>query len=126
MKNTLKKTTIHCVISIIISFFIVSSACSEQKNSKSASQIDVQSDSYAFPVPFNPKLDKKIIFTNLTAQSIIKIFSTNGELVKTLHVYDGEGSVSWDANNEEGNPVSSDVYVYQIQSKEEAKTGKLV
>ena len=38
----------------------------------------------------------------------------------------GFKSVIWDATNDQGNPVSAGVYLYQIQSGEFVQTGKMV
>jgi hypothetical protein len=111
---------------VVFSGLIVFSSPAFCGNIEYSGQIDVQSDSYAYPVPFKPGLDNKITFVNVPDQTLIKIFTLDGVLVKTLHKYDSEGSVSWDAKNEDGNQVSSDVYVYRIQKGGEVKTGKLV
>ncbi|MBI4396672.1 MAG: T9SS type A sorting domain-containing protein [Elusimicrobia bacterium] len=85
------------------------------------------SGAYAFPVPFKPSLNHdKITFINLSAQATVKIYSLDGNLVKTLHESDSDGILEWDAKNEDGEPVKSDVYVYRIESSEQKKVGKLL
>ena len=124
MKKVAKKTAILLTngLSLVV-FFCISSHSGQKQFSVDGT---VAKAGYAYPVPFNPKLDKKITFPNLAENSEIRIFSISGDLVKTLHECDSEGNMIWNANNEEGSPVSSDVYVYRIQSGNEVKIGKLV
>lgn len=59
----------------------------------------------------------------------IAIYNVNGKLVKTLlsrTMQPGEHAVAWDGRNEEGQLVSSGVYIYRIRSGDYAKSRKLV
>lgn len=87
------------------------------------------SRAHAYPVPFDPNrnaVHTKIYFTNLSTTATIKIYTVAGELVKTLQETDGDGQTTWDAKNERGEAVASDVYLYVIESSSQRKTGKLV
>jgi hypothetical protein len=87
------------------------------------------SGAYAYPVPFRPSLGHtQITFKNLAVDSIIKIYTIMGELVRTL-VYpnDGSGVVVWNpVTNDHGDNVASGVYIYQIKNEYSEQRGKLI
>jgi hypothetical protein len=62
----------------------------------------------------------------LTA-GIIKIFTITGELIKTLIVTeDDAGYKNWDLTNEDGEPVATGIYIYQITNNQGGETtGKI-
>jgi hypothetical protein len=85
------------------------------------------SAAYAFPVPFKPSTTStRITFTNLSTEATIRIYSSSGELVRTLREDQGNGFLRWDVTNEQGQPVASDVYFYVIENAEQTKVGKLL
>ncbi|MFQ3675769.1 MAG: Ig-like domain-containing protein, partial [Endomicrobiia bacterium] len=86
------------------------------------------SDAYAYPVPYRPNADpthKKIVFTNLSREAVIKVYTINGELIKTIKEPQDDGmedfKTSW-----ENVDVGSDVYIYVIENKKNKKSGKLI
>jgi hypothetical protein len=84
---------------------------------------------HAYPVPYKPSVHKNgITFSNLSSVGTIKIFTVNGELVKTLSYQDSNsGSLTWNpVTNDAGDPLASDVYIYLIENDEQKKTGKLL
>ena len=84
-------------------------------------------DAHAYPVPFvTSKGDTTITFTDLSSIATIRILTLNGEIVVTLQETDGDGQLVWDTRNQDGNFVTSGVYIYQIKSSADEKTGKLV
>jgi hypothetical protein len=85
-------------------------------------------DVYAYPVPFKPNSDpthKVITFVNLSREAVIKIYTVNGELVKTIYEPQDDGvedyKTTWDAKE-----VTSDVYIYVVENKKNRVTGKIV
>lgn len=81
-------------------------------------------DAYVFPNPFVPsKGHTQITFTNLSSGCKIKIFTLTGDLAKTLT---GDGQVTWNAKNEQGEDLASGLYYFVIESSSDVKKGKLV
>lgn len=82
---------------------------------------------HAYPVPFQPSRGHtRITFTQLPSPTTIRIYTLDGELVRTLNVTDGSPTLVWDVKNGDGEAVASGVYLYRIQSSGSEKTGKLV
>jgi hypothetical protein len=85
------------------------------------------SDAYAYPVPFIPSRgDEDITFTNISPICTIKIYTLNGELVRTIEHTSGKTSYSWDVANDGGDGLGSGVYLYLIDSNKSKKKGKLI
>ncbi len=85
------------------------------------------SDAYAYPVPFIPSRgDEDITFTNISPLCTIKIYTLNGELVRTIEHTSGKTSRSWDVTNDRGDRLGSGVYLYLIDSNRSKKKGKLI
>jgi len=85
------------------------------------------SDAYAYPVPFIPSRgDSGITFTNISPLCTIKIYTLNGELVRTIEHTSGETSHSWDVTNDRGDRLGSGVYLYLIKNNKNKKKGKLI
>jgi hypothetical protein len=85
------------------------------------------SQAYAYPSPFKPSLGhKEIIFTNLSDEGTIKIYTISGELVKTINYKGKTFTQSWDVRNESGKKLASGVYIYHIESANDKKDGKIV
>lgn len=86
------------------------------------------SDAYAFPVPFIPSRgDTDITFTEISPLCTIKIYTLNGELVRTIEHTSGETSHSWDdVTNDRGDRLASGVYLYIIKNDKGKKKGKLI
>jgi len=79
-------------------------------------------ESYAlaqnYPNPFNPETE---IHFQLPAASqvLVRIFNTLGQEIRTLtdiHYEAGFHSVRWDAKDNNGNAVSSGIYLYQLKA----------
>lgn len=69
-----------------------------------------------YPNPFNPSTAIEYQLPK-TGNVEIKIFSINGQLVKTLestHQIAGTHTVVWDGRNNGGQTVASGLYVYQV------------
>ncbi len=94
--------------------------------------IDV-SPVYAYPVPFRPNAGNParygswsdlITFTNLPAQGKVRIYTVAGELVRELPVT--PPAMKWDLKNKDGQIAASGVYLWEVTSGKNRKTGKLV
>jgi len=86
----------------------------------------------SFELPLNPGITsgrgkRKIDFINLPANSTIRIYTTRGDYVQTLH-QDGNiesGTVSWDLRTYENLDVAFGVYFYVVESPVGNTTGKI-
>ena len=71
----------------------------------------------AYPNPFNPKTT---INFSLPWEALIKVmvYNDQGQLVRTLvnqNIGPGEFAVSWDGTKDNGDQVSSGMYLYKIE-----------
>jgi hypothetical protein len=73
------------------------------------------SSAYAYPVPFVASKHTQIHFTNLPDGGEIKIYSVNGQCVKTLRIDAANaGILHWDTRNDGGEPVGSDDRIREV------------
>jgi flagellar hook assembly protein FlgD len=61
-------------------------------------------------------LDNRIKITNLPTVSLIRIFTVNGTLIRTIKKSDNLTSVDWDLKNDSGIPVASGLYIIHINA----------
>ncbi len=67
----------------------------------------------------------EVRFKNLTANSVVYIFTVNGELVREIDS-EGSGLVKWDGRNQGGNLVASGVYLWVVREKGgDKRSGKI-
>ena len=61
---------------------------------------------------------RRIMFTNIPAQCVIRIFTTSGILVDKIEVNNepADGTVSWDLKSREDLEVAAGMYFYHIES----------
>ena len=88
------------------------------------------------PNPFNlyqakgfPGDADRLTFTNLSRRCIIRIFTVNGDLVKTIRKDDPSVFVTWSPMLTDDNLfIAPDIYVYHIEDVDtgEKTTGKFV
>jgi hypothetical protein len=85
-------------------------------------------NAFAYPVPYVPakQSTRVITFQNLSSEATIRIFTLTGNLVRTIHVTGGSGTVTWDVKNGRGEDVASGLYPYVIENASVKKTGELV
>ncbi|MFH1619594.1 MAG: hypothetical protein ABIG11_06775 [bacterium] len=93
-------------------------------------------DVYAYPVPWRPNggnpdfgtMSEGITFINLPSEGSIKIFNLAGELVRKIDIPAGlvPAKLRWDARNKAGENVVSGVYIWQVCSGRNTKSGKLM
>lgn len=90
-------------------------------------------DVYAFPVPFRPNAGdtarygswaEGIKFINLPTEGTISIYTLFGQKVRSMDVTGTQ--LAWDVRNSEGQQVASGVYIWEIRSKNNSKSGKIV
>jgi hypothetical protein len=73
---------------------------------------------YAYSEYETSRLDNRIKIINLPAVATIKIYSTDGALIKTINKSDaGTTYVEWDVNNEKGVPIASGLYLIHVKIK---------
>ena len=71
-----------------------------------------------YPNPFNPETEIRFQLPE-ASQVTVKIFNTLGQEIRTLtdiHYEAGFHSVRWDGKDNNGNAVSSGIYLYQLQA----------
>jgi len=90
-------------------------------------------NAYAYPVPFKPNAGNPqrygtwsggITFTNLPSEGKIRIYTLSMRLVRTLEITPNE--IKWDAKNNAGETVASGIYIWEIVSGNNRKSGKLM
>lgn len=88
---------------------------------------------YASPVPFRPNSNNParygtwqdlITFWNLPAYGTIRIWTISGDLVREINI--DEPQEKWDVKNSVGQIVASGVYIWEVISGGNRKTGKLM
>jgi len=80
-----------------------------------------------FPNPFNPETEIRFALTK-DSHVVISIYNTLGQQIGTLidtQYAAGFHSVRWDGKDRNGSPVSSGVYLYQIQAGEFSQVRKM-
>ena len=81
-----------------------------------------------YPNPFNPSTT---ITFDLSEDADVKIsiYDMTGRLIKELlneRLTVGDHTINWDGNDEMGNPVSGNVYFYNLQTGDYSQTKKMV
>jgi hypothetical protein len=72
----------------------------------------------AYPNP--AKGVESIRFVNLPENCTISIFSLNGERIKDIDGATTAEGISWNLSDERGNPLSSGVYLYRVEKRNDA------
>ena len=70
---------------------------------------------YAFSEYERNKLDNRIKITNLPEQCQIRIYSSNGKLIRNIKKDSPMTFQDWDLTNHAGIPVSSGVYLIHVE-----------
>ncbi|MEW6685535.1 MAG: hypothetical protein AB1393_04940 [Candidatus Edwardsbacteria bacterium] len=80
---------------------------------------------YTYPNPFRPEIHKKLTFAEIPDNSIIKIFTLSGELIKEIgQVNTFTHTAVWDGKNERGVMVASGIYLFLVKTDKQTKLGK--
>ena len=76
------------------------------------------------PNPYNPEKGLLTFFGNgiVPCQTIIKIYTLSGELLKELSAKTGD--IIWDGKTEKNEPVTNGIYLYTYESPKEKGIGK--
>ena len=61
--------------------------------------------------------EDQIMFTNLPNRCEIKIFNVSGDLIRTIHHGNDNGTTYWDLKNDEGLAVAYGLYVYVVKAE---------
>ncbi|MFN5786620.1 MAG: T9SS C-terminal target domain-containing protein [Flavobacteriia bacterium] len=69
---------------------------------------------YAFSEYERSRLDTRVKITNLPERCTVKIYTTNGKLVRTFKKDSPVTSLDWDLNNWKGIPVAGGVYLIHV------------
>ena len=80
-----------------------------------------------FPNPFNPETESRFALTK-DSHVAINVYNTLGQQIGTLidtQYAAGFHSVRWDGKDGNGRPVSSGIYLYQIQAGEFSQVRKM-
>jgi hypothetical protein len=95
-----------------------------------SANLDVDS-AYAYPVPYRPAKNLisstggGITFNNLPNECTVKVYTINGEIVKTIR--DAFNNKDWDVKNDDGDEIASGVYIYVIETNQgKKKISKIV
>ena len=81
-----------------------------------------------YPNPFNPTTTLRFDLPELSDVNVI-VYNMLGQKVKTFNMQStpaGYHSLTWNATNDLGDPVSAGVYLYQLKAKDFVKTRKMV
>jgi len=81
-----------------------------------------------YPNPFNPTTTLRFDLPELSDVNVV-IYNMLGQKVKSFNMQStpaGYHSLTWNATNDYGDPVSAGVYLYQLQAKDFVKTRKMV
>ena len=81
-------------------------------------------DVIVYPNPLDLSKSAGVTFAHLPAHTSVLIINLAGELVRSLEETDGDGGVLWDGLNESGQRAGSGIYVYQLASGDDIRTGK--
>ena len=84
-------------------------------------------EAHVYPNPCNSgKGCEKLMFTELTQEAEIDIYTVSGELVRKIAKRDTGNKHEWDLRNDYGKKVSSGLYLYYIKADNSVKKGKFV
>lgn len=85
----------------------------------------ITADIHIAPNPFRPhEHPEGVVFKNIPRGAEIKILTANGDLVRRLDDLNGP-DVRWDVTNENGQQLSTGVYLYYVISDKTSASGKL-
>jgi hypothetical protein len=84
-------------------------------------------DAKVYPSPYSPLRGSSMRFSiDSTVGGEVKIYTLSGKLVKKLLIASGESDVNWDVLNEDGNSITTGLYIYSIIDADgNKKTGKI-
>lgn len=81
-----------------------------------------------YPNPFNPRTTIEFYLPQ-DGHVNLAVYNSRGQLIKTLVddlMQKGSAKVVWDGNDEQGDPVSSGIYLYRLINREEDQARKMI
>ena len=84
----------------------------------------VSGDVHLSPNPYKASKHDQVVFHNLPQNANIQVLSVSGEVVKEFNNVE-EMDQSWDVTNDQGQPLSSGVYLFYVTSPGNRSSGKL-
>ena len=69
---------------------------------------------YAYSQYEDNRLDTRVKITNLPEVCTVKIYSSNGKLVRTFKKDSPRTSLDWDLNNFKGIPIAGGIYLIHV------------
>ena len=92
----------------------------ENDNEQAVSALDlinvVPNPYYGYSEYETSQLDNRIKITNLPEESLIRIYTVSGTLIKTIKKSDELTSVDWDLKNDHGIPIASGLYIIHVET----------
>lgn len=82
-----------------------------------------------YPNPFNPSTNIKFSINDITNPYTLNIYNLKGQLVKTLvkgNLEKGTHNIIWDGTDDNGNPVSSGIYLYSLSNGKSNQIKRMV
>jgi flagellar hook assembly protein FlgD len=82
-----------------------------------------------YPNPFNPVTNIRLSVAESATQVSVKIFNIKGQLVKDLfsgELDSGYHSLTWNGDDNAGNPAASGLYFYQAQIGAHSEMSKML
>ena len=71
-----------------------------------------------YPNPFNPETKISFSIPNNFEKASIEIYNIKGQRVKQFSIFNNQSSIVWDGTDENNKPVSSGIYLYQLNVNE--------
>ena len=82
-------------------------------------------EAYVYPQPVKPQ-HTHVTFAKLPQNTQINIFSINGQLIRNLQQESFFGGIRWNLRDNNDQPLSSGVYLYELVHGTEKKIGKII
>ena len=79
---------------------------------------------FLYPQPVKSE-NKWVMFANIPHLTEITIYNMHGQFITNLIENDQNGGVMWNLKNNNGNFISSGIYLYQAKWNKETKLGKI-
>jgi hypothetical protein len=96
-------------------------------------QASVYPNPYRIDAEYNLRVNgQRIYFINLPGECVIKIWTQDGDLARTINHYPGgpfsetDTKAFWDLRNGDNEEAVSGIYIYTIESETDSQIGKLV
>jgi hypothetical protein len=86
---------------------------------------DTLTEAQSYPNPWRASQNagQPLSFRDVPPQSVIDIYTLSGDRVRSLQV--DNGPAQWDLTNDNGSPIASGVYLFQIKNGPTTQRGKL-